>query len=72
MSYTPLSDFWVVWNPNSRNPMHKHSNRAAAENEAARLAKENPDTIFYVLETVNACRSTTVQFARTPEIEEPF
>jgi hypothetical protein len=44
--------FWLVWNENGHQPVYRHSTRASAEAEAARLSALNPDTAFLVLKPV--------------------
>lgn len=44
--------FWMVWNPNGRQPRHMHMNRVAADQEAQRLARENPGEQFFVLKSM--------------------
>ncbi len=48
--------FWLVWNPNNRNPTHRHSSEASATSEAERLARLHPGETFVVLESVCARR----------------
>lgn len=45
----PAAPFWLVWNEDGFAPRFKHPNLSSAENEAARLASENPATTFHVL-----------------------
>lgn len=42
--------FWMVWCPHGHSPTVRHATRTKAANEAKRLARENPDREFYVLE----------------------
>lgn len=42
--------FWLVWNPmGARPPVMRHCSRAAARDEARRLAASNRGQRFYVL-----------------------
>jgi hypothetical protein len=41
--------FYVVWNPRGGNPRVRHDYEGQAEQEAERLARENPGQQFYVL-----------------------
>ena len=51
--------FWMVWREGSSAPEHKHTSKAAAVNEAERLAKLNPDQTFYILKTTAAVRANS-------------
>ena len=44
--------FWMVWNPDGRQPRYMHMTRDQAENEAKRLASENPGEKFFVLKSI--------------------
>lgn len=44
--------FWLVWNPNGRNPGYRHSSRESAQTEAERLAALNPGASFFVVKGV--------------------
>lgn len=46
------SIFWMVWNPNNRNPSVRHASYEQAWTEATRLAKTQPDTEFYILKGI--------------------
>ena len=52
MSKVELTRFWTVWNPSAGKPSHRHSTRAFADAEAARLASANPGHQFIVLKAV--------------------
>jgi len=45
-----LSKFWMVYGMDQRGPAVRHYSEDAAKTEALRLAKENPDIAFTVLE----------------------
>ena len=47
-----MEKFWMVLGNNA--PKAKHSTREKADREAERLARQHPDTTFFVLEAV-AC-----------------
>lgn len=47
--YAPAVPFWLVWNEDGRMPMVKHPSQDEAQQEAARLAGENPGKSFHVL-----------------------
>lgn len=44
--------FWMVWNEQGNIPMFKHHMRCDAQNEAERLARNNPGQTFHVLESI--------------------
>lgn len=45
--------FWMVWQAGGNAPTYKHGMESSAEREAERLARENPGTAFYVLQSVS-------------------
>jgi hypothetical protein len=53
--------FWMVWRLNGKQPRKQHTSREYAEEEAARLARENPGTRFVVLEAVSEASTCDVQ-----------
>jgi len=55
-------DFWLVWNPEGREPQRRHGDYATALAEAKRLATSNPGKRFYVVRPVAvALRAEPVQ-----------
>lgn len=46
-----MNKFWLVWNPANRIPVVEHPSFNSAYNEAARLARFNPDEQFIVLQS---------------------
>lgn len=56
----PMKVFWVVWNPEAGNPTFRHPSYESARTEAKRLARENPDTQFFVLKSVGCAQRETV------------
>ena len=63
--------FWIVWNPQGRNPTHRHGSEFSANNEAERLARLNPGQVFIVLRAVGARMVNDMQ--RVSFVEEaPF
>lgn len=48
----PPPRFWVVWREYGGNPTVKHQTKHEAVNEAVRLAAQNLNSKFYVLEAV--------------------
>lgn len=49
--------FWMAWNPEGRQPRFMHYTRFDAEEEAKRLASENPGFEFFVLKAVSGMTS---------------
>ena len=58
MKKTEMKKFWLVWNSKGNAPRVQHSSREFAENEAARLARENPGQNFIVLKAVGGSGSS--------------
>ena len=52
-----MKTFYVVWNPNNRNPMVKHDTIDEAEQEAVRIATKEM-TPVHVLKHVSTCTAT--------------
>lgn len=44
--------FWMVWNPNGLAPAFQHASKEGAEQEATRLARQVPGSMFIVLEAI--------------------
>ena len=44
-------EFWLIWNPKRHAPTKKHYSEVSAEQEARRLAENNPGEHFFVLKT---------------------
>jgi hypothetical protein len=63
-----LKRFWMVYGVDQRAPAVQHSSEAVAIAEAQRLARNNPDVEFYVLESVARAVKADVVFER---IERP-
>ena len=53
--------FWMVHGDGTGPTNHRHEFRDQAEHEAKRLARQCPDTVFYVLEAVDAYVKVDVQ-----------
>lgn len=68
------SPFWLVWNPNGKNPSYRHAFEANAIREAERLARENPGETFVVLASVAARSTADMQRIdlRAPADDHPF
>jgi hypothetical protein len=54
MSNVPTRPFWMIYGIGQCQPTVMHQTRHAADYEAKRLARANPDTCFVVLESVAA------------------
>jgi len=64
--------FWLVWNPLGRIPQFRHQTQKLAEEEARRLANENPGSTFYVLAPVCEIIKQPVTVRRFELDEIPF
>lgn len=69
---TTLPPFWLVWNPKGEQPRRQHVTRGAAEAEAARLARLNPEAEFYVLCPVSCTRVRELEVRRFATEDIPF
>lgn len=47
-----VPEFWMVWNPQGRNPTCRQPSLDIAKAEAKRLAQANPGHDFFVLQAV--------------------
>lgn len=61
------SKFWVVWQPESGSPTHRHESLESATAEAERLAECAPRRQFYVLEAI--CVSKKVSVMTLPLVD---
>lgn len=52
--YSPASPFWLVCTSSGATHPSKHNGQGEAEAEAAKLARENPGRLFYVLAVVSS------------------
>lgn len=69
--------FWMVWSPQGRAPVHKHTTRAGAFTEASRLAKANPGSDFYVMKAVGGATAgpppiSRIKMVSRQEDDRPF
>ena len=64
-----MDKFWLVWNPQGRNPNYRHTRKAAAEAESRRLATQNPGERFYVLSALSFAQ--TREPVEVTELVEP-
>lgn len=49
--------FFMVWRSKGRSPNKKHETYEAAQEEAKRLVKNNPNVTFYVLEALDEIKA---------------
>lgn len=55
-----MDKFWVVWNPKAGAPKVRHPTRELAKREAEKLAAQNPNDYFFILEALSATRASIV------------
>lgn len=64
--------FWLVWNPQGRQPMYRHSTYASAVAEARRLAGNNPGHEFYVLGCLGRAVKVEVEYKEISSLPDQF
>lgn len=65
--------FYLVWNPQRREPQQQHSTLESAERESERLARLHRGQRFIVLRSVSECVSDDIQrITHTENDELPF
>ncbi|MDX9896338.1 MAG: hypothetical protein RBS34_12870 [Desulfofustis sp.] len=64
--------FWLVWNPNGRQPLVRHPTEEVARREAERLARKHPGDTFYVLQAMDVCWLQDVAWLSGYQWEPPF
>lgn len=64
--------FWMVWNPDGRQPRFRHDNQQLAVAEAERLARANPGQEFYVLEPTHRVVSNDIIVEQYDRDDIPF
>lgn len=64
--------FWMVWCPTRNPPKFRHDEEFAASIEAERLARENPEQEFFVLEATSRVIVGAVQHERLENPPLPF
>ena len=64
--------FFVVWQPESGNPTHRHQTYESAKTGAERLADLSPRREFYVLQAVSKSAKVSVVTTALGEEELPF
>lgn len=70
-----FSRFWLVWRSGGSAPTYKHFTKEAAENEAGRLAGNEPGAVFFVVKAVSGFQAdipaiNTVKLIKADDI--PF
>lgn len=55
--------FYVIWRDGGGPPTVKHQSVKSAKQQAERLARGHPGEKFHVLELVDTCEKTDVQWA---------
>jgi hypothetical protein len=58
--------FWMVYGEGQRAPAFKHYDRASAERECQRLARQNPGITFFALCAVSESRRVDVETRSLP------
>lgn len=53
--------FFMVWRPSGSAPVHKHFERAGAEHEAERVARQHPETEVFVMAPTSRIRAKRVE-----------
>lgn len=53
----PITKFWMVYRLNGGFPTFQHLTKNAAQQEAKRLAEQNPGNLFVVLASVDAIKA---------------
>ena len=56
--------FYVVWSPQGFAPKFRHGSETSAEEEAKRLARENPGKKFHVLAHIGTAFKEEVTYSR--------
>jgi hypothetical protein len=66
--------FYMVWEPGSGRTRCQHGGEAEAVAEAKRLARQEPEKVFYVLKAISKFRAIQQPVAETmlSETECPF
>jgi hypothetical protein len=64
---------FYVYNPNTGYTRFSHPSQKSAEEEAERLAKQNPGTSFLVLAAISSCISRDIVWDRVDSVcDIPF
>jgi hypothetical protein len=65
-----MEKFWMVWNPNGHAPTRQHPSRDKAMKEPERLARLDPNEIYFVLEAQEMCQKQDILWTNLQEL--PF
>ncbi len=57
-----MKKFWMIWRPGSSGFIYQHKSLDSAREEAKRLARQNPENYFVVLEAISYCRKIDVEW----------
>lgn len=68
MKTRSVTGFFMVYNPNNREPRKCHSTWLEARTEAERLAAKHPGEHFFIMKTVTCC-STALPLVEEVSIE---
>lgn len=68
----PEPVFWMVLRDGTTYTSYRHETEESARKEAERLARENPNTRFYVLRCVGAAICLRSPVAWMPSFQRPF
>lgn len=55
-----MAPFWTVWNPARSAPQVRHNSEGEARAEAERLARQQPNDSFYVMQALTVSQQITV------------
>lgn len=55
-----MKRFWMVWRVGGDAPTYQHESELSATDEAHRLARNNPGSVFTVLEAITAVKRQDV------------
>jgi len=67
-----MTRFWMVYGLHQGAPTARHKSEISAVNEAKRLARQNPEVNFFVLEATHHVVKRDVDVARIGEDRRPW
>ncbi len=68
MNSRTVTGFFMIYNPNNREPRKPHNSWIDARTEADRLASKHPGEHFFILKTITCC-STALPLVEEVPIE---